>query len=341
MSVIEYEGVKTAVLGHTLAGIGKTTATKETCQPLIVRITTPPIELNIEGVYEAVFSRVSVRLFPNVIDEQGGLIEDALEQHRACSKEADSHCTYTLCLSERQCDTEGLEPTRVTQMVRKITDFKLPSGLAVPPEQMEELHRLAELDAARKMSIHEESEISAKSRDSIENTKRIFGDETFPWDSWTEFKDTMEEVKEELDHAAYMKRMFEPGNTTIGCQIPVSVYTFYFGDSNEDSSFHWSSAAGTGWLEDLEWYCERFFGGDFMGARRWYSFPAYHTLGKRMEELSEERTVKGKRFRKYFWPKRDEEGKVLEIEPPDSEGKDELGSNGPKLQKELELSWNP
>ncbi|OBT69193.1 hypothetical protein VE03_01933 [Pseudogymnoascus sp. 23342-1-I1] len=336
VSVIEYEGVKTAVLGHTMAGVGKTTAVKETCRPLIVRITTPPIELNIEGIHEAVFSRGSVRLFPKVIDEQGGLIEDAFESQRTCTKEADSDCICALCLSERQCESEALEPTRITQMVRKITDFKLPSGLAVPPEQMEEVHRLAELGAAKKMSIHKESEISATAKDSVENMKRMFGEETFPWDSWVEFRETMEEVKEEFDHRAHMKRMFEPGNSGIGCQIPVSVYTLYFGEGNEDSSFHWSSAAGTGWLEeDLEWYYERFFGGDFKGARRWYLFPAYNTLGKKMDELNEDQTAKGRRFRKYFLPKRDEAGKVLEIEPPDVEDQYEIGSNSVKLEKEL------
>lgn len=336
VSVMEYEGVKTAVLGHTMVGIGKTTAIKETCQPLIVRITTPPVELNIEGTYEAVFSVGSVRLFPKVIDEQGGLIEDAFESHRTCTKEEDPHCSCTLCLSERQCDTEALKPTRITQMVRRITDFKLPSGLAVPPEQMEELHRLAELDGAKKMSIQEESEISSSSRDSIVTMKRIFGDETFPWDSWTEFRETMEEVKEEFDHGAYMKSMFEPGNSGIGCQLPVCVYTFYFGESNEDSSFHWSSATATGWLEeDLDWYYERFFGGVFIGARRWYKFSAYQTLDKKMHELSEDQTAKGKRFRKYFSPGRDEAGQLLEIELPDIQDKDGLRSNDLKLDKEM------
>jgi hypothetical protein len=45
-----------------------------------------------------------------------------------------------------------------------------------------------------------------------------------------------------------------------------------------------------------------------------------------MLELGEEQTAKGKRFRKYFGPKRDEEGKLLEIQPPAIEGNDEVGS---------------
>lgn len=325
VSVVEYEMVKTAVLGHTVAGLGKTTAIKETCRPLIVRIMTPPVELNIEGAREAVFSIGSIRLFPKVIDEQGGLIEGAFESYWTCNKEEDSRCTCTLCLSERQCDTEAPKPTRITQMVRRITDFKLPSGLAVPPEQMEEIHRLAEFDGVKKMSIYKESEVAA--RTSIDDMKLLFGDENFPWDSWIEFKEAMEEIKEVFDHGAYMKRLFEPGHSGIGCQLPVFVYTFYFGESNEDSNFHWSSATATGWLEeDIGWYYERFFSGDFIGSRRWYPFPAYQTLEKKILELGEDQTAKGKRFRKYFWPKRDEEGKLLQIEPPAIEDNDEVES---------------
>ncbi|OBT83698.1 hypothetical protein VE02_07572 [Pseudogymnoascus sp. 03VT05] len=195
----------------------------------------------------------------------------------------------------------------------------------MPPEQMEEIHRLAELNEVKKMSVCKESEVV--SRTSIDDMKLVFGEENFPWDSWIEFREAMEEIKEIFNHREYMKRLFEPGHSGIGCQIPVFVYTFYFGESNEDSSFHWSSATATGWLEeDLGWYYERFFAGDFIRARRWYPFPAYQTLEKKVHELGEDQNAKGKRFRKYFWPKRDEEGKLFEIEPPAIKGNNEVGS---------------
>ncbi|KFY45652.1 hypothetical protein V494_00850 [Pseudogymnoascus sp. VKM F-4513 (FW-928)] len=212
-------------------------------------------------------------------------------------------------------------------MARRITDFKLPSGLAVPPEQMEELHRLAEVDGANKMSICDDSE--GELRTSVERMKRNFGEEVFPWDSWAEFKEAMELVKEEFYHRTYMDKLYELGNNGIGCQHQVFVYTFHFGENNEDedSSFYWSSATATGWLEeDIGWYYERFFEGDFIGARRWYRFAAYQPLDKKILQLSEDPTAKGKRFRKYFSLEKDKEGKLLEIELPNIEGKVELRS---------------
>jgi hypothetical protein len=172
----------------------------------------------------------------------------------------------------------------------------------------------------QKLSVGKESEFNT--RRSLLHYKNLLGDEYFPWDSWEEFHEAMDNVKDEFDFDAYMKGLFEPGNCGIGCNNPLPVNTFFYqeGAESSEADFRWSSAMAVGWIEeDLKWFYDRLFGGDFAGARRWYPFPAYHALNARVEVLKADKTEKGARFRKVW------EGQ------PDS-------STQPTLEQRLELA---
>lgn len=98
----------------------------------------------------------------------------------------------------------------------------------------------------------------------------------------------MNDIKDELDFDKYMKTLFEPGKCGIGCNIPLSVYTFFFPEGCERGKldFYWTSAIAVAWIEeDLKWFYDRLFSGDFEGARQWYAFPAYHAFNAKVEAL--------------------------------------------------------
>jgi hypothetical protein len=90
------------------------------------------------------------------------------------------------------------------------------------------------------LSVWKDSEIDFQK--SIDQLKKNFGEEQFPWENWIEFRKAMEEIKDEWNYDAYEKAMFKPGACEIGCQIPIFVLTFSFnqgkGCNNDD--FHWS-----------------------------------------------------------------------------------------------------
>lgn len=337
VSIVEHEEGIMAILGHTALGLGRALISNEVCQPLMIRITTPPVELKIEGVRESVFAISSIRLFPTILDDSGEIIQGVFtpqdDPRKTCVKNKMVECFCNACSLESVTLDGQTQKTWIPQTQTNISDFELPSGLAVPPEQIEELHLLSEKAALKDTCIFENSR--AMVQESVDRMKIVLGDEGFPWDTWAEFKEAMEEIKEVFDHEEYMKRLFEPGNCGAGARIPLFIYTFHFGGRKEGNDFHWSSATTTGWLEeDLEWYYERFFGGSFDGARRWYEFPAYFSLGLRMEKLQQDQTAKGKRFRKYFGEGVDKQGKILDIELP-KKGKDVFERDGMKFGDDM------
>ncbi|KAL2066085.1 hypothetical protein VTL71DRAFT_2156 [Oculimacula yallundae] len=322
VSVVEHEGGIMAILGHTRIGLGRAPMSKDVCQPLMIRVTTPPVDLNIGGIQESVFAVSSTRLFPAVLSGDGEILDDAfaarISSRGGCIRLENTGCLCRVCSLQAAETDKSIDITWIPQMETKISDFKLASGLAVPPEQIEELHCLAEKAGTNDTCVWEISRNRAE--DAIMRMKGILGDEVFPWDSWTEFKEAMEEIKDVFNIHEYTKRMFEPGHCGIGCQIPLFVHTFHFGERDKPNDFHWSSSTTVGWLEeDLAWYYERAFGGAFEGERRWYDFPAYKSLSLKMHKLQQDKTAKGKRFRKYFGSGLDKKGKPLEIELPDKD----------------------
>ncbi|KAK0130235.1 hypothetical protein ONS96_000758 [Cadophora gregata f. sp. sojae] len=339
VSVVDQEGGVLAILGHTRVGLGRAPINDEICQPLMIRITTPPVELNIHTIREAVFVIGSKRLFPALLDNQGQILDSAFssradDMRKSCVKAQEDDCYCEKCLLEAMTQDSPQDITWIPQMESKISDFKLPSGLAVPPEQIEHLHRLSENSGVKDTSIWQYSTQSGQ--DSIERWKGILGDETFPWDSWGQFKEAMDDIKDDFDLEAYMKHMFEPGNCGTGCKVPLFVHTFSFGASNEPKDFHWSSSTTTGWLEeDLVWYYERFFDGNFEGARFWYEFPAYKALGLKMDKLRQDKTAKGKRFRKYFGSSANKQDKALEPELSNKDAEASFEVNGVPLDDVL------
>ncbi|KAH7388926.1 hypothetical protein BKA64DRAFT_679367 [Cadophora sp. MPI-SDFR-AT-0126] len=339
VSVVENDGGVLAILGHTKVGFGRTTMNKEVCQPLMIRITTPPVELDVNGIQEAVLSVGSKRLFPALLDDQGQVLDNAFspgadDPRKACMESQEGNCYCEKCLLKAMAQDNPLDVSWIPQMATNISDFKLPSGLPVPPEQVEDLHGLSEKAGIKDTCIWEHSDQSA--RDSIERMKGVLGDETFPWDSWAEFKEAMEEMKDDFDLEKYMNHMFEPGNCGSGCKIPLFVHTFRFDDSDEPNGFHWSSATTTGWLEeDLVWYYERFFNGSFEGARCWYEFPAYKALSVKMDKLNQDKTAKGRRFRRYFGSRTDKQGKILDSNSPDKDSEDVFEKDGIRFDDEM------
>jgi hypothetical protein len=301
ISIMEYQGVKSVVLGHNAVNIGFANVGKGICEPLILRITSPPVDLNLLDVHDSVFTVLLSRLFPKILDEQEELLDDAFAASRQVCPES---CSCHLCAVEALPKDTTIKSTRIIQMETTVTDFKLTSGKQLPLGDVEAFHRTSEADGTKTLSVWNDTDLDPQR--SLNQLKRTFGEAYFPWENWIEFLEDMEEIKDEWDYNAYMKMMFKPGACGIGCKIPVFVYTFCFnedgldGDS-DDKRFHWSCSNTIGWLEeDIEWLYDRFFGGDFSEVRRWYSFTAYDVLSAKMDGLKADNTKKGRRYRKYF-----------------------------------------
>jgi hypothetical protein len=152
---------------------------------------------------------------------------------------------------------------------------------------------------------------------------------------WEEFREAMDDVKDEFDIDTYMEKLFDPGRCGIGCSIPLLINTFFFKEVTDcnKTDLHWSSAMTVGWIEeDLEWFYDRLFRGDFEGARRWYAFPAYKALDAKVENLKSDKTSKGVRFRKiwqgFVEPSKKET--LVELSLPERENSCDTPLKGPK-----------
>lgn len=311
VSTMEYEDVKSVLLGHTPINIDRSSINTVTCEPLIVRITSPSVELKLVDIQDALLLIHSSRLFPKILNHQGEIIDDAFTNpRRTCIMELGVHCSCAVCSTESESNASSCKSSKTAQMQTDISSFQLPSGLPIPPQQIEETHRLSENAIVKALSVPKETKLEEQKH--ISRLQAILGDEIFPWDSFIEFQEAMEEIKEIFDQKAYVKSFSESGKFGIGCQIPLFVHTFTFFD-NDEEDLHWSSARTVGWIEeDLGWFYERFFESSFEGARRWYEFPAYHAINKKLVELKSDKSSKGDRFRKYFGEE-EGKGKVQEI----------------------------
>lgn len=302
ISIIEYEGVKFVALSHVPMKIGTTTFCTQACQPLMLRITSPPVELNLEAVHDALLTISSTKLFPKVLDEQYELRVDAFSQsYRSCTDKPGDGCTCPVCRANALPNTDP-KITAVPQMQIIMTDFELAGGERIMPGDVEGQLKKFKNAKAKEMATKEENTFTP------EDAKYILGEETFPWDTWEEFRDFMEEIKDEFDYEAHMQKFYDPENRGVGCRIPLQVQTFSFEEDDEpDKNFRWSSAIGVGWIEeDIKLIYRRMFSGSMTGARRWYSFPAFQTLMPRIQELTTDKSSKGQRFRRIY-------GKRLEL----------------------------
>jgi hypothetical protein len=188
------------------------------------------------------------------------------------------------------------------------------SPIPVAPENIESTLQELEKMWASKLCIGKEAE--SRARDSLMHYKTILGEDFFPWDTWAEFREAMDETVDNMSFDKYMSGIFEPGKCGIGCSIPIPVNTFHFQEQpteNGNLDFRWSSAMAIGWIEeDLKWFYDRLFGGDFEGARLWYPFPAYHAANARAEVLKADTTEKGARFRRVWEGKPDPNVQAIE-----------------------------
>jgi len=68
ISIIEYQGMKSVILGHNAVNTGFASVGEGIYEPLILRITSPPVNLNLLHIRDAIFTVLSSRLFPKILD---------------------------------------------------------------------------------------------------------------------------------------------------------------------------------------------------------------------------------------------------------------------------------
>jgi hypothetical protein len=336
ISIMEYQEVKSVVLGHSPLNIGRASAKTQACEPLILRITSPPVDrLNLGGKsnLEDCFVITSSRMFLKVLNDQGNLLENAFADLRRYCETPGTGCSCCICTAEAppsitSADYIGIPQTRIL-----VSDFLDTTGKHFEPELVEELLRRTELTRTKQLRFTKSAEVSTRS--SLLQYKRILGDEYFPWDSWEEFHEAMEYIEDEFDFNAYMEKLFEPGKCGIGCNMPLFINTFSFEDGTNPGQLgvHWSSAMTVGWIEeDLKCFYDRLFGGDFEGARMWYPFPAYCALNARVEKLKSDNTPRGARFRKIWDGAVDpsNEETLAAISLPERENSSDTTLDGPR-----------
>ena len=365
ISIMEYEEEKSVILCHSSINIGKARVSTQTCEPLILRITNPvvQVELNTTEVRDTSFRISSNVEFPKILDEQGEMLENSFEdsqrQRDNAAQDTCSCCTCTgpktpsgnllgskgllqmrptcsccKCTATKKPSGNPSDSRAVFQMRAMISDFRLTTVERSPllPEDVEQKVDEIEKMWATKLCIAKESEFSA--RRTLLLYKDLLGDEIFPWDSWEEFREAMNDIKDQFDFDAYLEKLFEPGKCGIGCNNPISVNTFFFQDvTNDGIKFRWTSAMAIIWIEeDIKWFYDRLFGGDFEGARKWYAYPAYHALNARVESLKSDQTEKGARFRKLWGGQSDSSTQPtlverLELALPEMENSKETDSD--------------
>jgi hypothetical protein len=343
ISIIEQQGLKHVILGHnTPLNIGRVSMETQACEPLMLRITSPPVELqnlgsksNI-GDQDGSFIITSSNSFPEILNAEKELLENAFaDSQRYCEKKGTT-CSCRICSAEALPNSTLLEARGIKQMRHLVSDSKLvelATGESLEPEQVEWFIQKLEMNTIKKLALEKSSEHDT--RRSLMRLKKIYGDDYFPWDSWVDFREAMEDTRNEFDFNAYIEKLFEPGNCGIGCQIPLFINTFSFnnGKDSAELDFHWSSALTGGWIEeDVKLFYDRLFGGDFEGARKWYPFPAYFTLSARLEKLQSDQTPKGVRYRK-LWGEGDDSNEretLMEISLPERESSGDMALEGPK-----------
>ena len=62
ISMIKHHGVRFVALSHVPMKIGITTVGTQACEPLMLRITSPPVDLNLETIHDALLTVTSARL---------------------------------------------------------------------------------------------------------------------------------------------------------------------------------------------------------------------------------------------------------------------------------------
>jgi hypothetical protein len=297
ITVIEDQGVKLIALGHTSMKIGISPLGSGACEPLIFRITSPPVELTVDYSHDARLTVTSARFFPTVLDGENELLPDAFgDSHRACNKDADIECSYHRCTIEYHA---AIKTMPVTQMHTWISDFKLTIGEQVLREEVENRFRELEIALRIKNLVGPEN---PRTMFTIDEARRLIGDDLVPWDSWLEFREAMDEIKDEFDYDAEMKKYYDDDNCGMVARIPLFIQTIFFERGTElQEDFQWSCSSGVGWIEEhVAWLHDRFFGGSFEGSRELYSFPAYEKVVPKWEALISDKGPKGERFKKYF-----------------------------------------
>jgi hypothetical protein len=151
---MEHKGVQSVVLGHTAINIGRAAVNAQACEPLILRITSPAVKLNLDDIHDAMFTIVSTRLFPKILSDRLEMLDDAFAaSRRECKTEPGIQCPCHTCSAEilSEAGKNPLKTTKIIQMKGLSLVFELASGGRVPPEQVEQV--LGELECMNNLFL--------------------------------------------------------------------------------------------------------------------------------------------------------------------------------------------
>jgi hypothetical protein len=126
------------VLGHTAFNVGSANVRKGVCEPLVLRATSPPVNLNLPDIHDAIFTMISSRLFPKILNEQEELLNDAFAASRQVYTES---CSCYIRTAEALPKDKLVKTTRIIQMKTTVTEFELTTGRKLPLGEVEAFHR--------------------------------------------------------------------------------------------------------------------------------------------------------------------------------------------------------
>ena len=268
--VIEHQGIKSIVLGHSPVNIGRASANGEACELLILRVLSPSIPVDEVGMHDTLVLARATRIFPAVLDNEGDILEECFD----APQESESPEAEPADIPKDKLQP----PRRKMKMQPMISNFEDNAGNILLPEEIEGRLRRDEREIIEALSFGEEYKA-----DSLGALKKMVGDDDFPFDSTAEYLETMAELGPEFDIQENVRKFFGTDQVGIGCNIPLPVHTFYYPNTAPENkhNFHWSSAYDIGWIqESIVWYYERFFKDDFVDARKWYEFPLFENFIK-------------------------------------------------------------
>ncbi|KAL3425246.1 hypothetical protein PVAG01_04527 [Phlyctema vagabunda] len=298
--LLDPEGTRSVMLSHKMANIGTAVMKGQECDPLILRLTGPSIQLDI--IEDNLVTGEFIDLFPQVLNENNELLPSSFSTSKTlCIKTIDCECWgCTRNKREVLILRENISPSLIEQVKLLSEDYRDTQGQHISPQDFQSFLQGLESKAAKALVRKDDGNTSQQWHASM---KRALGDDGFPFESWEEFESTMNDMKDVFDFHKHMKEIYKPGQFGVGCKIPILVQTFYFenGLRNKQDEFHWSSAIGVGWIEeDFEWFHQRFFDNKLQDARSWYGFRAYQEYDNKIKKLLIDKGPKGRRMRKYF-----------------------------------------
>ena len=280
VAVTEYQGIRSIFLSHGAVNYGRAAISQQTCHPLVLRVSHPPISAARTSMDQSLVATIEKTSFPPLLTDEGQIRHGAFDVLRQLSTEEvgnagnqDADNTKTDVYTESKC---------AKQMFAIVCNSRHRSGTLLQPYEFEKILRQEEAMATVALAFGANVEKEVK-----EFYDSVLSD-FIPFDTWEDFKATLEELQDAEEFAKFAEFIgFETNG--VGCSLPLFVETIKFNsggkvendevDNNDRRDFAWSSAADVGWIEEsMEWFFERFLQSDFAAARRWYEFRRYRDL---------------------------------------------------------------